>query len=51
VSANTPGYWHTDAASEDMRILLEERFIRRVTAVAGADHEESRILFRRARTC
>ena len=42
--AGTPGYWHTDAASEDMSMLLEDRFIRRMAAEAGADHEEIEVV-------
>ena len=39
-----PGYWRTDAASEDMSMLLEDRFIRRVAAEAGADPEEIEVV-------
>ncbi len=35
--AGAAGYWRTDAASEDMSMLLEDRFIRRVAAEAGVD--------------
>jgi AraC family transcriptional regulator len=35
--AGTPGYWRMEAASEDMSMLLEDRFIRRVGAEVGAD--------------
>ena len=37
--AGMPGYWRTDAASEDMSMLLDERLLRRVAAEAGAEHE------------
>ena len=42
--ADTPGYWRTDAASEDMSMLLEDRFIRRVVAEAGADPEKLEVV-------
>jgi len=42
--AGTPGYWRTDAASEDMSLLLEDRFIHRVAAEAGADQEEIEVV-------
>jgi AraC family transcriptional regulator len=35
--AGVPGYWRTDAASEDMSMLLEEGFIRRVAREANLD--------------
>lgn len=38
--ASTPAYFRTDAASEDMSVLLEDRFIRRVAEEAGADPDE-----------
>jgi AraC family transcriptional regulator len=37
--AGMPGYWRTDAASEDMSILLDDRFVRRAAAEAGAYQE------------
>ncbi|MBA3426906.1 MAG: helix-turn-helix transcriptional regulator [Rubrobacter sp.] len=42
--AGTPGYWRTDTASEDMSILLEERFFRRVAAEAGADPDRIEVV-------
>ena len=44
VPADTPGYWRTDAASEDMSMLLEDRFIQRVAAEVGADTEEIEVV-------
>ena len=35
--AGMPGYWRTDAASEDMSMLLDDRFIRWVAQEADAD--------------
>jgi hypothetical protein len=35
--AGMPGYWRTDAASEDMSMLLEEGFIRRMAREADVD--------------
>ena len=35
--AGVPGYWRTDAASEDMSMLLEEGFIRRVAREVELD--------------
>jgi AraC family transcriptional regulator len=37
--ADMPGYWRTDAASEDMSMFLEESFIRRVAAEADGEPE------------
>ncbi len=37
--AGMPGYWRTDAASEDMSILLEDGFIRRVATETGVEPE------------
>ena len=37
--AGMPGYWRTDAASEDMSMLLEEGFLRRVATVTGVEPE------------
>jgi AraC family transcriptional regulator len=42
--AGTPGYWRTDAASEDMSMLLKESFIRRVAAEAGVGLREIEVL-------
>lgn len=38
--AGAPGYWRTDAASEDMSMLLEECFIRRVAREADVDPDK-----------
>jgi hypothetical protein len=35
--AGVPGYWRTDAASEDMSMLLEEGYIRRVAQEVDLD--------------
>ena len=37
--AGMPGYWRTDAASEDMSMLLEDGFIRRVATEAGVEYQ------------
>ena len=37
--AGIPGYWRTDAASEDMSMLLEVSFIRRVATETGVEPE------------
>ena len=37
--AGLPGYWRTDAASEDMSMLLEDGFIRRVATETGIEPE------------
>lgn len=37
--AGMPGYWRTDAASEDMSMLLESGFIRRVATETGVEPE------------
>lgn len=42
--AGTPGYWRTDAASEDMSMLLEDRFIRRMAEEAGADPDKIEVV-------
>jgi AraC family transcriptional regulator len=42
--ADTPGYWRTDAASDDMSMLLEDRFIRRVANEASANLETIEIV-------
>ncbi len=42
--AGTPGYWRTDAASEDMSMLLKDSFIRRVAVEAGADPDKIEIV-------
>ena len=42
--AGTPGYWRTDAASEDMSMLLKDSFIRRVAAEAGVGPKEIEVL-------
>ena len=38
--AGVPGYWRTDAASEDMSMLLEEGFVRRVAQEVGVDPDK-----------
>ena len=40
--AGMPGYWRTDAASEDRSMFLEESFIRRVAAEADVEPEGTR---------
>jgi AraC family transcriptional regulator len=42
--AGTPGYWRTDAASEDMSMLLKDSFIRRVAVEAGVGPKEIEVL-------
>lgn len=42
--AGTPGYWGMEAASEDMSMLLEDRFIQRVSAEAGADPDKIEVV-------
>jgi AraC family transcriptional regulator len=37
--AGVPGYWRTDAASEDMSMLLEDGFFRRVANETGVEPE------------
>jgi len=37
--AGVPGYWRTDAASEDMSMLLENGFFRRLAAETGVEPE------------
>ena len=38
--ADVPGYWRTDAASEDMSMLLEEGFIRRMAQEVDVDPDK-----------
>ncbi len=44
VPTGTPSYWHTETASEDMSMLLEESFFRRVAAEAGADPDKIEVV-------
>ena len=44
IPAGTPGYWRTDVSSDDMSMLLEGRFIRRVAVEAGAGHGEIEVV-------
>ncbi|MDQ3302696.1 MAG: AraC family transcriptional regulator [Actinomycetota bacterium] len=44
VTAGTPAYWCMAAASEDMSMLLEDRFIQRVTVEADADPDKIEIV-------
>ena len=39
-----PGYWRTDAASEDMSMLLEEGFIRWVVQEADVDPDKVEVV-------
>ena len=38
--AGVPGYWRTDAASEDMSMLLEEGFVHRVAREVDVDQDK-----------
>src|SRR4028118_694990 len=42
--AGTPGYWRMEAASEDMSMLLEDRFIQRVAVEAGVVSKEIEVV-------
>ncbi len=42
--AGMPGYWRTDAASEDMSMLLDDRFVRRVAAGVGVYQQEIEVV-------
>ena len=42
--AGMPSYWRTDAASEDMSLLLEESFIRRVATETGVEPERVEVV-------
>jgi len=42
--AGAPGYWRTDAASEDMSMLLEEGFFRRVAQEVDVDPDKIEIV-------
>jgi AraC family transcriptional regulator len=42
--AGVPGYWRTDAASEDMSMLLEEGFFRWVAQEAGIDPDRIEVV-------
>ncbi len=42
--AGSEGYWRMEAASEDMSILLEDRFIHKVAAEAGADPDKIEVV-------
>ena len=42
--AGAPAYWRMEAASEDMSMLLDDRFIRRVAAEAGVGPKEIEVL-------
>ncbi len=44
VTAGTPAYWRMAAASEDISLLLEDRFIQRVAVEAGADPDKIEIV-------
>nr|MBA2344318.1 helix-turn-helix transcriptional regulator [Rubrobacter sp.] len=44
VPAGTPSYWHTKTASEDMSMLLEESFFRRVADEAGVDPDRIEVV-------
>lgn len=44
VPAGNPAYWRMEAESEDVNMLLEERFVQRVAAEAGVDPKETEIL-------
>lgn len=44
VTAGTPAYWRMAAASEDMSMLLEDRFFQRATVEAGADPDKIEIV-------
>jgi len=44
VTADMPAYWRMAAASEDMSMLLEDRFIQRVTIEADADPDKIEIV-------
>ena len=42
--AGVPGYWRTDAASEDMSMLLEDRFIRWVARESDVDPDKIEVV-------
>ena len=42
--AGMPGYWRTDAASEDMSMLLDGRFVRRAAAGVGVYQQEIEVV-------
>ena len=42
--AGVPGYWRTDAASEDMSMLLDGRFVRRAAAGVGVYQQEIEVV-------
>ena len=42
--AGTPGYWRMEAASEDMSMLLEDRFIQQVAVEVGADPDKIEVV-------
>ena len=42
--AGVTGYWRTDAASEDMSMLLEDRFIRGVTRESDVDPDRIEVV-------
>ena len=42
--AGSEGYWRMEAASEDMSMLLEDRFIRKVAAEAGANPDKIEVV-------
>ncbi len=44
VPTGTPSYWHTETASEDMSMLLEDSFFRRVAAEAGVDPDKIEVV-------
>lgn len=44
VTAGMPGYWRMEAASEDMSMLLEDRFIHRVAVEAGTDSDKIEVV-------
>ena len=44
VTAGMPGYWRMETASEDMSMLLEDRFIQRVAVEAGADPDKIEVV-------
>jgi AraC family transcriptional regulator len=39
-----PGYWRMEAASEDMSMLLEDRFIQKLAAEAGANPDKIEVV-------
>ncbi len=44
VPAGTPSYWRTETPSEDMSMLLEESFFRRVAVEAGVDPDKIEVV-------